>query len=167
MLKEHPFMRRREAVMIQIEEPTRKLPANDTYRILTLENPDNIEKLKEACKRAGHQVVPAITIEEAIAFLETKDHVDIIVSAAHLEDESAFEFLKRVKAPDSHLKDVLFLMLCSEPGALGLLTSPAAQIAADVLGAEKYLLMQEFDADRLIQEIEKLLPPIPSKELAK
>jgi hypothetical protein len=44
--------------MTQIEQPTRKLPPNDTYRILTLENRDDIEKLKEACKQAGHEVVP-------------------------------------------------------------------------------------------------------------
>jgi PleD family two-component response regulator len=154
-------------MMIQIEQPTRKLPPNDTYRILTLENLDNIENLKEACKRAGHQVVPVLTIAQAMAFLETKDHVDVIVAAAHLENESVFEFLKRVKEADSHLKDVPFLMLCSEPGTLGLLTSPAVGVAASVMGADQYLLMAEFDAERLMQEIEPLLPPIPSKELAK
>jgi CheY-like chemotaxis protein len=133
---------------------------------LTLENPANVEKLKEACKEAGHQVVPAHTIAAAVAFLETKDHVDIIVAAAHLENESVFEFLKRVKSPSSHLKDVQFLMLCAEPGALGLLTSPAVEMAAELMGADQYLLMTEFDAFTLMQEIEQLLPPIPSKELA-
>jgi CheY-like chemotaxis protein len=152
--------------MIKVEQPTRKLPPIDTYRILTLENPGNIEKLKEACKEAGHQVVPAYKIEQAIAFLETKDHVDIIVAAAHLENESVFEFLKRVKSDDSHLKCVPFLMLCAEPGAFGLVTSPAVQVAANVLGADRYILMPEFDAPRLMEEIELLFPPIPSKELA-
>jgi CheY-like chemotaxis protein len=152
--------------MIQIEQPTRKLPPNDTYRILMLENPDNIKKLKEACKLAGHQVVPALTIGQAMAFLETKDHVDVIVAAAHLESESVFEFLKLVKAANSHLVDVPFMMICVEPGILGLLTSPAVEIAATVVGADQYLLMTEFDAERLMQEIEPLLPPIPRKELA-
>jgi CheY-like chemotaxis protein len=151
--------------MIQIELPTRKLPPNDTYRILTLENPANIEKLKEACKRAGHQVVPVLTIAQAMAFLETKDHVDVIVAAAHLENESVFEFLKLVKAAGSHLIHVPFMMLCAEPGTLGLLTSPAVEVAASMMGADHYLLMKEFDAERLMQEIEPLLPPIPSKEL--
>ncbi len=101
-----------------------------------------------------------------MAFLETKDHVDIIVAAAHLENESVFEFLKRVKAADSHLRDVPFVMLCAEPGTLGLLTSPAVEVAAGIMGADQYLLMTEFDAERLMQEIEPLLPPIPHKELA-
>jgi PleD family two-component response regulator len=152
-------------LMTQIEQPIRKLPPNDTYRILTLENPENTEKLREACKLAGHQVVPAHTIAEAMAFLDTKDHVDLIVAAAHLENESVFEFLKRVRSADSHLRDVRFLVLCAEPGTLGLLTSPAVEIAAGVMGADQYLLMTEFDASRLMLEIEKLLPPIPSKEL--
>jgi CheY-like chemotaxis protein len=152
--------------MTEIEQPTRKLPPNDTYRILTLENPENTEKLTEVCKEAGHQVVPVHSISQAMAFLETKDHVDIIVAAAHLQNESVFEFLKRVKSVDSHLRAVPFLILCAEPGALGMLTSPAVEIAANVMGADRYLLMTDFDAFRLIQEIEELLPPIPSKELA-
>ncbi|MDZ4832823.1 MAG: hypothetical protein SGJ27_03385 [Candidatus Melainabacteria bacterium] len=151
--------------MTEIEAPTRKLPPNDTYRILTLENPDNIAKLKEACKAAGNQVVPVRSITEAMVFLETKDHVDVIVAAAHLQNESVFEFLQRVKDEASHLKTVPFLMLCAEPGTLGLVTSPVVEIAANALGADKYLLMAEFDANLLIQEISQLLPAIPSKEL--
>ncbi len=78
--------------MNQIEQPTRRLAPIDTYRILTLENPDNIEQLKEVCKEAGHEVVPVLTIEQAMLFLETKDHVDVIVAAAHLEEESILTF---------------------------------------------------------------------------
>jgi CheY-like chemotaxis protein len=152
--------------MTDVEQPIRKLPPNDTYRILTLDNPANIVKLKDACKLAGHQVVPVNTVAAAMAFLETKDHVDVIVAAAHLENESVFEFLKCVKSSNSHLKDVPFIMLCAEPGTLGLLTSGAVEIAAEVMGADKYLLMTEFDASLLMQEIEQLLPPIPSKELS-
>lgn len=100
-----------------------------------------------------------------MAFLETKDHVDLSIAAAHLKNESVFEFLQRVKSDDSHLKDVPFVMLSAEPGPLATITSPAVEIAVDVMGADKYLLMPEFDAVRLMQEIEQLLPPIPSKEL--
>lgn len=136
-----------------------------TYRILTLENPDNIERLKSVCQRAGHQVVPVTTIAQALEFLETKDHVDIIVAAAHLETESVFEFLVRVKKADSHLRTVPFVMLCADPGMLATVTSPAVEIAANLMGADKYLLMPEFDAEKLMAEIEPLFPPIPMKEL--
>jgi hypothetical protein len=70
-----------------------------------------------------------------------------------------------VKTDDSHLKAVPFIILCAEPGMLAAVTSPAVEIASALLGADKYLLMVEFDADRLMAEIEPLLPPIPAKEL--
>jgi len=150
--------------MTEVEQPTRRLPRLDTYRILTLENPENIDKLKEACKSAGHEVVPVLTIGEGMSFLDRRDHVDVIVSGVHLQNESVFEFLQLVKNSEQH-KDVPFLMVCVEPGGLGLVTSPAVEIAAQIMGADNYLLLPHFDADRLIEEIEKLLRPFPNREL--
>jgi len=151
--------------MTKIEPPTVEKPPQQTYRILTLENPANVEKLTQACKRAGHEVVPCFTIAEAMRFLESKDHVDVIVAAAHLENESVFNFLQKVKSSDCILHKANFFMLCSDPGMLALVTSPSVEIAASLMGADKYLLMPEFDAERLISEIEELLPAIPYKEL--
>ena len=152
--------------MTEIEQPTVKLPPEKTYRILALENPDNIEKLKQACQRAGHQVVPCLTITEAMGFLETKDHVDVIVAAAHLENESVFHFLQRVKSSDSILHKAHFFMLCADPGVLALVTSPSVELAANLMGADKYLLMPEFDAEKLMAELEELFPAVPYKEVA-
>ncbi|CAN5284676.1 hypothetical protein BH11CYA1_BH11CYA1_49470 [soil metagenome] len=150
--------------MTKIEQPTIKVDARQTYRILTLENPENINKLKEACKKAGHQVVPVLTIAQAMAFLDTRDHVDLIISAVHLEQESVFEFLKRVKAPDSMHKDVSFVMLCSDPRPQSLSINKSAELAGKILGADKYVNMPKFDADYLISQVEPLLPPVPLKE---
>ncbi len=152
-------------MMSKIEQPTKKLAPTETYRILTLENPENIEKLKETCKKAGHQVVPVLTIAEAMAFLDTRDHVDVIISAVHLEEESVFEFLKRVKAPDSMHKDVAFVMLCMEPNPLASTINKSTALAGKLLGADKYVYMPSFDAERLMNEVEPLLPPVPLKEL--
>ncbi len=152
--------------MTDIEEPTKHLPAMDTYRILTLEDPENIEQLKIACKEAGHQVVPVTTISQAMVFLETKDHVDVIVAAAHLQNESVFEFLGRIRSADSHLKSVPFIVLCADPGVLATVSSPAVEMVATLMGANKYLLMPEFSAARLMEEIEPLLAAIPRKELS-
>lgn len=152
-------------LMTHIEQPTVELPPEQTYRILTLENPENIEKLKQACKSAGHQVVPCFTIAEAMKFLESKDHVDVIVAAAHLENESVFSFLQKVKSSDCILHKAHFFMLCADPGMLALVTSPSVEIAANLMGADKYLLMPEFDAEKLMAEIEELFPAKPYKEL--
>jgi CheY-like chemotaxis protein len=151
--------------MSDIEQPTKHLPPLQTYRILCLEDPENMDRLTAACKQAGHQVVPMTTITHAMNFLETKDHVDVIVAATHLQSESVFEFLKRVRDAESHLKDVPFLMLCANHSMLAVLTSPGVELAAAIKGANKYVLMTEFDAQLLMAEIEPLLPPIPLKEL--
>ncbi|HEY9733432.1 MAG TPA: hypothetical protein V6C89_16045 [Drouetiella sp.] len=152
--------------MAEIEQPTVALPPQKTYRILTLENPENVEKLTRACKRAGHQVVPCFTIAEAMRFLETKDHVDVIIAAAHLENESVFSFLQKVKSSDCILHKAQFFMLCADPGMLALVTSPSVEIAATLMGADKYLLMPEFDAEKLVEELEKLFPAVPYKEVS-
>jgi hypothetical protein len=87
------------------------------------------------------------------------------VAAAHLQNESVFEFLRLVKNLDSHLHAVPFLMLCAEPGFIAAATSPAVEVAAALMGADKYVLMIEFNAERLMSEIEPLLPAIPAREI--
>ncbi len=54
-------------------------------------------------------------------------------------------------------------MICTEPGTLALLTSHVVEIAADLMGAEKYLLMTAFDTEKLMNEINQLLPAFPAK----
>src|SRR5512134_2295398 len=114
---------RRGACMLK--EPALEHPAAEdakppmkTWRVLFLDNPQNIEKLKDACKDEGYAVAGALTIAEAWAFLDGKDHVDVIVCAAHLEEESMFQFLKRVRDSKVH-GDAKFLILALATSALG------------------------------------------------
>ena len=51
-----------------------------TWRILFLDSAENIEQLKGACKDVGYTVAGALTIEEAWAFLDGKDHADVIAA---------------------------------------------------------------------------------------
>src|SRR5436190_15358797 len=111
-----------------------------TWRILFLDGPENVEKLKEAGKEAGYVVVGAITIAEAWAFLEGKDHVDVIVCAAHLEEESMFEFLKGVRDNEIH-RDAGFLILSLSPGEVGARVDRIATRAGMLLGADAYAVM--------------------------
>jgi CheY-like chemotaxis protein len=150
--------------MTTIEQPTVHLIPTETFRILMLENPENIEKLKECCRHAGHEVVPVRTIHEAMAFLDSKDHVDLIISAVHLQNESVLEFLTRVKSDDSMHKEVVFVMLCLDPGQIGSVTNDLNAQTGRMLGADKYLLMPIFAADQLMVEIAELLPKLPAKE---
>lgn len=131
-----------------------------TWRILFLDSAENIVQLKGACKKGGYAVVGATTLEEAWAFLDGKDHVDVIVCAAHLEEESMLKFLKDVRNNKKH-GNAAFLILSLEPGAVGARMDRSTERAGMSLGADGYSVMPVFDACELIAQIEKLQPRIP------
>jgi CheY-like chemotaxis protein len=146
--------------------PASKLPAEDTFRILLMDTEEHTDQLKAVCKNAGYDVVAAQTIKEAFAFLDDKDHADVIVCAAYLEDESLFEFLKRLRTNPIH-KDTMFMTLALEPGPTGAKVNKSTEKAARLLGADVFLNMPVFDAAELLTEIHKLLPPVPKLEESK
>lgn len=135
-------------------------PPHETWRILFLDSVDNVAQLKKACKEDGYDVVGSTNLEEAWSFLKGKDHVDVIVCAAHLEDQSVFRFLQDVRKNPTH-KDTAFLILSLEPSATGVRVDLNAERAGILLGANGYLVMPVFDASELIAQIRKLQPSIP------
>jgi CheY-like chemotaxis protein len=144
----------------QVEPATPKLAAKDTFRILILDDVEHVYQLKTACKNAGHSVVPAHTVGEAMRFLDSTNHADVIICAAYLEDENTFEFLKRLRANPVH-KRSMFMILALEPGPIGVRLNAQVEIAGRQLGADAFISMPVFDAERLIAEIKKLLPKVP------
>jgi CheY-like chemotaxis protein len=146
--------------------PASKLPAEDTFRILLMDTEEHTDQMKAACKDAGYDVVAAQSIKEAFAFLDGKDHADVIVSAAYLEDESLFEFLKRLRTDPIH-KDTMVMTLALEPGPTGVRVNNSTEKAARLLGADVFLNMPVFDASELLAEIHKLLPPVPKLQESK
>jgi CheY-like chemotaxis protein len=144
----------------EVEPATPQLAAKDTFRILIMDTVEHVDQLKAACKDAGHSVVPAHTIEEAFAFLDGKNHADVIVCAAYLEDESMLEFLNRLRSNPTH-KDSMFMTLALAPGPTGTRANASTENAGRLLGADAFISMPVFDAVQLIAEIKKLLPRIP------
>ena len=145
---------------IEHPAPADAKPTEKTWRILFLDSIENIGELKEACKKAGYVVIGLTTIHEALAFLLEKDHVDVIVCAAHLEEESMFQFLKSVRDDEIH-QNSAFLILSLEPGSVGAQVDLSTARAGMALGADGYLIMPEFDPAELIAQIEKLKPAVP------
>jgi CheY-like chemotaxis protein len=150
------------------EEPAVELATNvrapkDTFRILIMDTVAHTDQLKEACKDAGHAVVPAHTLREAFAFLDGKDHADVVVCAAYLEDESMFDFLRRLRNDPIH-KKTMFMIMALEPGPVGIKLNASVKYAGKTLGSDAFINMPVFDAARLIAEIKKLLPLIPALE---
>jgi CheY-like chemotaxis protein len=144
----------------KVEPATPALAAKDTFRILIMDTPEHVEQLKAACKNAGHSVISANRITEAFRFLDGTNHADVIVCAAHLEDESVFEFLQKLRNNDTH-KNSMFMILSLAAGPVGVQLNSSTQKAAQLLGADAYVSMPKFDAGILIAEIKKLLPQIP------
>lgn len=151
----------------QLEYPTARAshPPEETFRVLFLDSRAQIERLKGACKDVGYVVVGTETIEEAMTFLAGKDHVDVIVCAAHLENESAFAFLQHVRAHPTHGK-TMFLLLSIEPGAVGARLDRSAAQAGRLLGADAYTIMPVFDACTLVAQIREMQPAVPTLQLS-
>lgn len=137
------------------------LAPDDTFRILLVDCDEQIERLKEACKDVGYVVVGADSMTAAIAFLNGKDHVDVIVAAAHLDGDSPFELLHFVRNNKQH-KDVMFLILSLEPGVHAAFLDRNAARAGMALGADAYFVMPEFDEGQLVVQIHKLQPLLPA-----
>lgn len=140
-------------------------PPLKTWRILFLDSTENATLLKEACTKVGYVAISSATLDEAWAFLDGKDHVDVIVCAAHLEEESMFKFLKQIREHEKH-GNVAFLILSLEPGAIGTRVDKSTARTGILLGADGYLTMPEFDPGQLIEHIEKLQPRIPKLQQA-
>lgn len=154
-----------ESVPKSLEEVREHLDPRDRwqYRILVLETAEHVAELTETLETGAYEVVPIETIKQAFDFLESLDHVDLIIAAAHLETENVFEFLKAVKK-SKHLAEIPVLIFCTDPGAVALATSEATESASNILGADSYLLMETFDPLRVLQEIEAHVPEAPPQK---
>lgn len=151
---------------VEAAAPRSRLPAEETFRILIMDNVEHTDLLKTACKEVGHSVIAAHSIEESFAFLNGKDHADVIVCAAYLEDESLFDFLRRLRKDPIH-KDTMFMTLALAPGPLGSKVNASTEKAGSLLGSDVFVSMPQFDAAVLIAEIKKLLPETPRLEQEK
>lgn len=138
----------------------------DNYRVLVLAaKEDQLTRIAEACKDAGQELVSCQTIKEAFDFLDTKNHVDVIVTEAFMENGSVFEFLLAAKQSSQH-KDVPIMIVAFEPGDIGLFCMPNIAQTSASLGAYKFIVLPQFDGDHLVREIEAILPleRLPKKQ---
>lgn len=147
----------------KVEPATTRLAPKDTFRILIMDTIEHTDQLKAVCKEAGHSAVASQTIKEAFAFLDGKDHADVIVCAAYLEDESLFDFLKQLRNNPIH-KNSKFMTLALAASPMGTSVNPSTEVAGRLLGADAFVNMPVFDAVQLIAEIKKLLPRVPALE---
>jgi CheY-like chemotaxis protein len=133
-------------------------PDDDCYRILVLDdNSEQMEEIKVACLAVGQELVAVNSIREGIEFLERKDHVDVIVAEAFMQNESVFELLKQLKGLPDH-QDVPVMIMSVDPGEIGLFCNHMVKQTAQLFGAYKFLIMPKFDVKKLMREVDALLP---------
>lgn len=124
-------------------------------RVLVLqEKEDNIRNIAEClpdCK-----ITNVDTVHQAYSALQSQNF-NLIISAVHLEyDESVFDFLEECKRhPKS--KDIPFVFYCARTSTFARSVRHGLEIAAGVLGADKYITMEKFDMQKLRSEILKVL----------
>jgi CheY-like chemotaxis protein len=134
----------------------------DACRILVISS-KNGAAMVAACEAGGHETVRITRVSEGVAFLNALDHIDVVISAVHLEDDNVFELLREIKRKP-HLKDVKMIMICESPNEQALAMNQSVQDASALLGCDKYLLMETFDPEWLMREVEALLPLIAKKD---
>lgn len=135
--------------------------APDSYRIMLLAS-EHIEQMREACHKGGHELVPIESIRQAIEFINSKDHIDVVVSGVHLENESVFDLLREFKSKPGH-EELKIVLICQTQGGMALALDSSIQKAAELLGCDKYLFQPTFNADELLSAIEEVLPPRPKR----
>ena len=141
-------------------------PENDAYRVLVVvQRPEHLEHITLSCKALGQEVVPAATLVQAMKFLDTKDHVDVVVAEAFLQDESSFEFLMHLKKMPAH-QQVPVMLVAWEPGEVARFCAESLKETANYLGAYKFLIMPDFDVEQMMKEVQSILPvrTVPKKE---
>lgn len=133
-------------------------PQDDPYRILVLvESEEHLAKIKVSCAALGQEVVSFLNLEQAFTFLETKDHVDVCIAEAFLQDESSLDFLRRMKHMPDHSK-VPVMLVAWEPGEVARFCAETVASTSTMLGAYKVLIMPDFDVEQMMREVQAVLP---------
>ncbi|MBX9695823.1 MAG: hypothetical protein K2Z81_25785 [Cyanobacteria bacterium] len=126
-------------------------------RILALlEHAKHGEQLTDCLEQSGYEVEIVSSFRKAITALNERTF-DMIISDVHLENGgSVFDFLKWVKSRQT-LQAVPFVLLNLEPSPIARYVEDGVRTAARLMGAAKYISIDEFECSRLREEINKLL----------
>ena len=122
-----------------------------------LEDPINATQVKSCLEKSEHQVLVASTFLQAKALLALQK-VDLIISDVHLQNGGdVFDFLKWTKNADI-IAQIPFVLFSFGPTPMAKYLSEGLRISARVLGAVRYIEMQNFETESFREQIDALLP---------
>jgi CheY-like chemotaxis protein len=123
-------------------------------------------EMKEALAHA-HTVTLADDAFEAMNLLKQFEDahldgvpLDLIVSCVHIDSKeqmTVFDLLKWTKG-NPQIRDVPFILICSEPSSMARSLIDSVRLAGHSLGATAYMIMDTFEPEAFLSQIEYYLP---------
>ncbi len=121
------------------------------------EESENADQVVASLKQSGH-VVHVDTFTKALKVLSQPEKIDLIISDVHLQNGgTVFDFLKCVRR-NPETKNVPFVLFSFGADPLAKYLDDSLKTTARMLGATKYIAMDEFDEKDFCTQIDSLLP---------
>jgi CheY-like chemotaxis protein len=120
----------------------------------------NILDIKLSLKPVGHQILVAKNVESARTLLAAAS-LDLVICGAHLNGGTVFDLLNFVRR-DLNLRTIPFLLFCCNPTGMAESVNESLRSTAMLLGANKYIKQDVFDAEEFQTLVELILLECPS-----
>jgi CheY-like chemotaxis protein len=129
-------------------------------QILTLiEDNERANQVIKALKQAGHKVVACANYTDAIELLQSS-HFALIISDVHLENGgNVFDFLRWVRR-NPLTSETPFVLYGCKPTPTAKYLEEGLRCSARLLGATKYIVMDNFDTNEFRRQIDPVCPPV-------
>lgn len=119
------------------------------------------QQFKQCVESKGHLVWHFNNTSEAQSFLKQYDPA-LIVCAVHLQNDDVFKFLSSVKE-NSATEKIPFVFYCAEPDRFNEFATPELVKKGKILGARKYILLTQFNANALLEQLNDCLGDAATK----
>jgi CheY-like chemotaxis protein len=129
-------------------------------RILALFDANEAKTNVESRLTPENELVLVETSNQALQRIKNQQF-DLVLCAAHLTDESFFDFLKSLRhAQDRADRKIPFICCAASSSALAKSVEEPLRQACRILGGDHYLNYDEFYSDQLERDVNRLLGPI-------
>ncbi len=134
-------------------------------RILALFDSDEARDYLQAKLEPQNELTLVRTSSQALQRIQNQQF-DLVLCAAHLTDESFFDFLKLLRhAQDRADRQIPFICCSTSDSELSRSVEEPIKQACRLLGGDHYLSYEQFYSDQLKEDVERLLGPIATRGL--
>lgn len=130
--------------------------SNAQANVLVLCEPDGGEaEILNLLSFADYRLFFAYGLAEAFEIL-SREPIQLIVSAVHLEDSDSYEFLNRVKT-SPRWQEIPFVFLCLKRTQIASYVDHVLALAAKALGASMYASLDKHNRGKIQSDIASCL----------